>query len=207
MTSVAIVAEGLTDQIIINFIIDAVVLRDDLLINPLQPSRDKTDAYSAPHGGWEKVFEFCQSRLEDALITNDYVVIHIDTDCGDHENFDLGITDNGVEKTYSRLVDETRNIINDRIGEDILARHPNKIIYAIAVHSLESWLLLILYDDKNVHGGEKRLRHYLHLAGKRFDKTPEIYFGLAKKIKRKRLKHLDGSKNSFGLFLAELKAV
>jgi hypothetical protein len=85
----ALITEGITDQVVLESVIRAncrSMTTDEIDVVPLQPTRDATDtARAKDFGGWEKIFEFCSSsaRILEALDFNDYVVIHIDTDCAE----------------------------------------------------------------------------------------------------------------------------
>src|SRR5258705_8105680 len=120
MATFALISEGLTDPIILEHMIHQIcseMFDEGLDINPLQPLRDATDsAIAASHGGWELVLEYCEERVADALATNDYVVIHLDTDQGDHPNFRLPLTDQGADRTYDDLVTDAIKIIAARLG-------------------------------------------------------------------------------------------
>lgn len=98
MPTCALISEGVTDQVVLEFIIDAVFTRarfGKVDVNRLQPLRDASDAATAPYGGWELVLEYCRTSIQDALATNDFVVVQIDTDCGDHPKFGLNLTEGG----------------------------------------------------------------------------------------------------------------
>ena len=78
MASFALVAEGITDQIVLETILSGYYDEDDLEINPLQPLRDATDRFRQGNfAGWELVFEFCsdQDRLAEALAFNDFFLL------------------------------------------------------------------------------------------------------------------------------------
>ena len=210
MPSVALVAEGLTDQIIIARLIRAIYQsrsdEDWLQVNPLQPLRDSSDAHHAPHAGWEKVFEFCEHSMEDALATNDYVVVHVDTDQGDHPNFGLPLTNGGVDRAYLDLIEGARAILIGKMGAAATETALTRTIFAIAVHATESWLLLILYDENRLKSTFDRLvrvlrkRDDLHLV-----KEARSYIDLTRGIKDRAVRRHTGGAHSLGVFLAELR--
>lgn len=152
MPSFALVAEGITDQVIIERIIFTVSgkiiddIDDEADINPLQPLRDATDqsrVAEGTFGGWERVREFCssQERLEEALEFNDYIVIHLDTDMCEHPNFGVSLLEEGNPISIESLLGRVSSKVFEWLGDDFTGSHGDRIILAIAVHSTDCWLL------------------------------------------------------------------
>lgn len=152
MPSFALVAEGITDQAVIERIIFTVSsnildnIDDEADIQPLQPLRDATDRSRSAEGnfgGWERVREFCQSRerLEQALDFNDYLVIHVDTDMCEHPNFGVPLFEGGTPIPTTTLLDSVTTKIHEWLGEEFTTLYSGRLIMAIAVHSTECWLL------------------------------------------------------------------
>ena len=212
MATFALIAEGLTDQIVLESIIYQIcseVFEGGIDINPLQPLRDATDqAVTAPHGGWELVLEYCEERVADALSANDYVVIHLDTDKGDHANFGLPLTDQGADRPYDDFVAGAIRIIAARLGKDFYETHVDRLLFAISVHTMESWLLLYFYEREKPKNSLVRLNRELKKQNKTaLVKEASSYKRIADKIRRKQLLKLSTTKNSFGMFLANLAAL
>jgi len=212
MATFALISEGVTDQIVLEQIIHqfcSEMFDEGVDINPLQPLRDATDlAAAAAHGGWELVFEYCENRVMDALSANDYVVIHLDTDQGDHPNFELALTRRGADRPYNDLVADAIAIIAARLGRNLYDAHVERLLFAISVHTMESWLLLYFYDRDEPKRSIVRLNRELKKQDKAaLVKTEASYRRVADKIRRKHLLKLRNTKNSFGLFLASLAAL
>jgi len=172
MPSFALIAEGITDQVIIERIIFTVTnnilddIEDEADIQPLQPLRDATDqsrVADGNFGGWERVREFCQSpeRLEQALEFNDYLVIHIDTDMCEHANFGVPLLQAGEPLPAIDLLDRVAIKIKEWLGENFVATHGEKLIFAIAIHSTECWLLT--YYGRTEADKCRELACYTHL--------------------------------------------
>lgn len=207
MPSFAIAAEGITDQIIIERMIEQLCGDQDVDINFLQPSRDITDKHRAEHGGWELVFEYCHHRASDALATNDFLIVQIDTDCGEHQDYGLPLTVGGVARAQMALVDHASAIIAGHIGNPFFSDNRDRIIFAISVHSLESWLLLILYQDSVAVSGFNRLARKLQRENNiALTKSADVYRTLARRVKRRRLLELAHKPHSLGAFLTRLLA-
>ncbi len=190
MASFALITEGLTDQMVI----EAVVYThfeelDDIEINVLQPLRDATDASrQTSHGGWENVFEFCATALTDDVFQfNDFVIINVDTDCGEHRNFGLDFRENGEEKSIDRLVLDTREILRSKIPPPVLEKYRHRIIFAIAVHSVECWLIPLHTPDTDkakISGCANRLARTLAKKNIAHAKTHACYVDLCKPLKK-----------------------
>ncbi|WP_338503609.1 hypothetical protein V6R86_08240 [Sphingomonas kaistensis] len=211
MPTFAIISEGITDQIVLDAIVQgscADKYSDDVSVNFLQPIRDATDTNTAAHGGWELVFEYCNLRMLDAVSTNDYVIIHVDTDCGDHERFGLALTEGGADRPTAELVEDAKTILRSKIDPAILAEHAHKLIFAIAVHSTECWLLLLLFDVRRTKGCAERLNRELNRkSGFRLSKDARSYMKASRLLKKRRLSEDFGEAESLTIFLQDLKNV
>lgn len=149
MITFGLITEGLTDQIVIEDILSGYFNSDDIIVNPLQPERDKDDEYKSGYGGWMLVFKYCQSGdFREAFQFNEYVIIQIDTDVSEEINYDIPKRDeNGDELTPAQLIQKVKEKFKALIGEDFYVKYNHRIIFAIAVHSIECWLLPLYYRD------------------------------------------------------------
>jgi len=208
MATFALISEGVTDQIILERIIEQIcgkMFDDGIDVNPLQPLRDATDAHSAPYGGWELVLEFCEESATDALAANDYIVIHLDTDQGDHPNFGLPLTHNGTDQPYSALVAGAIEIITARLNRTLYRAHSERFLFAISVHSMESWLLLCLFNCDEPKNSMMRLNRLLRKNNRGvLIKEARGYAVIAREIKRKTLIALNTGNSSLSSFIAQL---
>jgi len=211
MASFALISEGLTDQIVLERMIEQVcgaAFEGDIFVHPLQPLRDETDSVAAPHGGWELALEYCKYGVADALSSNDYVVVHLDTDEGDHPRYGLPLTDGGVSRSYDVLVPGARDIIISCIGKDLYEKFSGRIIFAISVHSMESWLLLCIFEVDEPVGSYDRINRLLARKNKPpLQKSRQAYSRIAGAIKRKSLIKAAGGNNSLALFISRLMAL
>lgn len=208
MATFALITEGVTDQIILERMIEQICGEDDVDINPLQPLRDATDAKAAPHAGWELVFEYCKEGAADALAANDYVVIHLDTDQGDHPNFGVPLTFGGVDRHYNDLIADATAAIITRLDGALYRAHADRFLFAISVHSMESWLLLCLFDRDEPKNSNDRLNRALSKRNQDpLMKEVRAYQRIAGGIKRKKLVQLSRKKNSLGRFLVQLVTI
>jgi len=82
MTTFGLIAEGITDQVVIENILIGYFNNPDIVVNPLLPLRDETDKNRIEnYSNWLKVFDYCaSSKLKEAFQFSDYLIIQVDTD-------------------------------------------------------------------------------------------------------------------------------
>jgi hypothetical protein len=103
------------------------------------------------------------------------------------------------------LIADAIKIIVDRLGSQLYSVHLDRFLFAIPVHSMESWLLLCLFDVDQPKNSFDRLNRQLKRKNNDpLAKTSPSYTKISREIKRKRLLELGAGKNSLGLFLAKL---
>jgi hypothetical protein len=170
MPSFSLITEGLTDQVLITFLLNG-YYEDDLDVTEAQPLRDETDeSRQANHAGWENVLNYCRSEFfEQQFFTNDYVIIQIDTDICGHKNFDIPLKIGNKDRPTNEIIKDVKQHIIDCIGHAIYQKYSERIIFAISIHSLECWLLP-LYGKTNLEKERVRKceKHITDLL-KRFD--------------------------------------
>jgi len=199
--SFALITEGITDQVALEAIIRGHYKRFDpkieVSVTMVQPLRDATDASKQDletDGGWERVFEVCADAdvSLDALSLNDYLVVQVDTDQGEHLNFGLSLTPGGVDADEAALVQQARTVISEKFGDSWLEVE-ERVITAISVHSLECWLMAL--HDRPVRSTKRcddRLRQELARQNKDYRKTHDCYIQISKDFLKP--KHLDAAR-------------
>jgi hypothetical protein len=141
MISFGLIAEGLTDQIVIEDILAGYFNSAYIEVTPLQPKRDKSKT-----GGWTLVFDYCRSKkFQEAFQFIDYIIIQIDTDVS--EDYGVAKQDENGEFTPQQLIAKVIEKFRSAIGDDFYSEYQKKIIFAISVHSIECWLLPLYYTD------------------------------------------------------------
>lgn len=129
------IVEGITDQKVINNILVGYFNNRDINVNWLQPAK------VGKSGGHGEVTNYCRSRKFKAVFDlNEYVIIHIDTDI----SLKLGVShqnENGQLLSPVQLIERFIAKFREIIGEDFYDQYAEKIIFAIAVHKIECWLL------------------------------------------------------------------
>jgi len=150
MATFGFITEGVTDQVIIEYVLNGYFDTDDIVINELQPLCDETDkSRSENYGGWKLVFDYCEStKFKEAFQFNDYIIIQIDTDVSEEVHYDISKQDEkGKDLNVIDLIKRVKEKFKNLIGENFFNSHEKKIIFAISVHSIECWLLPLYYTD------------------------------------------------------------
>ncbi|MEG4938878.1 phage tail protein [Microcoleus sp. F4-D5] len=141
MISFGLIAEGLTDQIVIEDILAGYFNSAYIEVTPLQPKRDKSKT-----GGWTLVFDYCRSKkFQEAFQFIDYIIIQIDTDVS--EDYGVAKQDENGEFTPQQLIAKVIEKFRSAIGDNFYSTYQQQIIFAISVHSIECWLLPLYYTD------------------------------------------------------------
>jgi hypothetical protein len=210
MPSFALVTEGITDQVVLEYILDG-YYEEEVDVQIIQPARDATDeARQDADGGFERVLEYCSLReFEDIFAYNDFVIIQIDTDIGSHVNVGVALTDAGGERAAPDLVSDFTALILSKISAPVKQLYAGRIILAIAVHSTECWLLPLYADRpatmKKRIGCEEALNRALRKRNIKYAKEYRCYCEIAKSLlKRKYLDHCAKMQESLEIFLKSL---
>jgi hypothetical protein len=145
-----VIAEGLTDQIVIENILLGYFQDEEPVINFVQPL-PATSGPTAPPGGWTLVFESLKrGEPQKALQFNDYLVIHIDTDVQEEPGFDVPRREQGRELPIADQVDLAIVRLKQDIDATLHQARSDQILFAVAVDTIECWLLPLLYNNKKV---------------------------------------------------------
>ena len=217
MTNFGFITEGVTDQIVIEYILNGYFNTDDININELQPLRDETDRHrSENYGGWKLVFDYCKSeKFKQAFQFNDYIIIQIDTDVSEEPHYDVSKRDatTGRELDVVELTEKVKEKFNNLIGLEFFDEYQEKIIFAISVHSIECWLLPLYYNDRKkykivncLQTLNRELNRQEGFTIDRDNKKVDYYEKIAKNFrKHKRLIGWCEENPSFGIFIEELR--
>jgi hypothetical protein len=142
-----VIAEGPTDQTVIENILLGFFedQEDEPDIRYIQPPRPLTETPA----GWGHVFK-CLERKdhEGALQFNDYLIIHIDTDVQDEPGFDVPRREEGLELSVSDRVDRVIGRLKKDIDLGFYQANAHRILFAIAVDTIECWFLPLLHPNK-----------------------------------------------------------
>lgn len=217
MTNFGLITEGVTDQIIIEYILNGYFDTDDIDINVLQPLRDETNRrQSENYGGWTLVFDYCKSEVfKLAFQLNDYIIIQIDTDVSEELHYDVSKRDatTGRDLEVVELIEKVKEKFINLIGSEFFDAYQEKIIFAISVHSIECWLLPLYYNDRK----KSKIVNCLPTLNRELDrqegftidrenKKVDYYEKIAKKFrKHRKLIRWCEENPSFRIFVEELR--
>lgn len=147
MTTIGILSEGVTDQkvitqVLLGFFADQA---DDLEINPEFPPTVVRGG-GPEVGGWTVLKKLLESKHHlQALQYNDYIVVHIDSDCCEEIGFDVSRRDRQTGKDLRP--DALRGAVIERLVDwlgEISKDDRERVLFAVAVDSIECWLLPML---------------------------------------------------------------
>ena len=155
MLNIAIIAEGVTDQAVIEAIARGALGEDSFAFNPVQPPPWRPSGKKGegpPPGGWTLVFESLKRGDHwAALQFNQHLIVHIDTDVCEEPGFDVPRHEGGRALEPDELWERAAARLQRALGEDFVRRHGDKVIFAIAVDSVECWFMPLLHPDQKAH--------------------------------------------------------
>lgn len=141
---IGIIAEGESDQIAIEAIVQSYLKDKDITLDPLQPKKGKS-------GGWPLVIDYCKSNdFRESLPYNDgLIIIHIDCDVlrGDSLPADCIMQFNNL--SIGQTFEMVKQKLIEFITVEVFEKAKDKIVFAITIDSLECWFLPIYYDQKS----------------------------------------------------------
>lgn len=140
------VVEGITDFKIIKKIIQRYYNNPNLKVECLQPALDATDLRQNKFGGWGNALNYLNSEdFKIACDFADYIIIQMDSDISN----DLGIKELKInsEEEVIAYIELIKEKIIKRIDLVMYKSVKSKLIFAIAINSIECWLLPLLYTD------------------------------------------------------------
>lgn len=139
---IGIVCEGISDYRVLKHITERYMRDEDVYTIPLKPKETKQGKQDG-FGSWQGVLEYIKG--EDRMILEAeregcrYVIVHIDTDVREQYGIPAQFED---EETLHRNVME---MLYGYVHPDF---DKSKLIFAIAIHETECWLISFLTNDK-----------------------------------------------------------
>lgn len=209
---IGIVCEGISDYRILKYITERYLRDEDVFTIPLKPKETKQGAQDG-FGSWQGVLDYIKG--DDQMIVEAvregcrYVIVHIDTD---------------VRAQYGVPTDfASHEELHNNVKSMLLSQlHPefdqNMLIFAIAIHETECWLIPFLTDDKKICGKAESCVNTMNrlLKGKGFidpdnknaEKVRPIYQNILKqKKKAKDIKAASRYNYGFAYFIDTLDRI
>jgi hypothetical protein len=144
----AIIAEGITDQIVLKNVILGFFDQheEEPVVTFEQPLLDMT-SQSAGHapGGWTLVRQYFRERkFLQALQVNKYLVVHIDADIA--AELGVALVVDGKQRTPDELVEDIVAYFRGLLGDEVWIKNQERFLFAIGSDSIECWLLSLVFD-------------------------------------------------------------
>ena len=139
---IGIVCEGISDYRILQHITERYLRDMDAYTIPLKPKETRQGAQDG-FGSWQGVLEYIKG--DDRMIVEavkegcDYVIVHIDTDVREQYGVAMNF------ETQEELHDNVKTILLKQLHPEF---DPDKVIFAIAIHETECWLIPFMTDDR-----------------------------------------------------------
>lgn len=211
--SVGIVAEGVTDQLVIQNILLG-FFKDRLAEQDIYFDQPPDISAEQRFGNWALVMTYLQQgHYAEVFQLRDYLVVQIDSDVSPLKHFDVPHTDPATGKALKdeEIVSRIRERLCQWIGSEDLQRYDGRFLFAICVHELECWLVPLWENERHHHSTTnctRRVQQGQHRAKVKrpINKLePRSYDEASKALRRaKELKRAAGSQQSLGLFLGQL---
>lgn len=222
MATFAIISEGISENISLHALVEK-MRRTETYFADIQPSTDVKHRHTVQEGsgGWTEVLSHCNTEVfKQALQSNDYLVVQIDTDRCDDPLFGIKKID---EKNELRTNEEIYNDIIARLLKDVdksfYEKNRNRIIFAVCFDEIECWFLPLFYSDKRACATascigkiNQELRkckgdYYIPEDGKNGANARSTYQFIFKKIKRKDIPHISQYNYGFKKFVEQMGTI
>lgn len=201
MLKFGLISEGVTDNAVLENILIGYFNQDiSGYINHLQPPP------TAP-GGWSRVLKYCSSPdFKNDFTDNDFMVIQIDTDKSFDAPFDVSHEENGVKLSVEQLIEKVKErferLFEEAFGTSFKTEFNNRILFAIAVHATECWLLPLYYKNNAEKTEIKNCYEKLNKKVKGLQKTLKMYDSISADLRfPKKLKRASIENPSFKVFI------
>ena len=139
---IGIVCEGISDYRVLKHITECYLRDQDVFTIPLKPKETKQGAQDG-FGSWQGVLDYIKG--DDQMIVEAiregcrYVIVHIDTDV--REQYDVPVNFESHEELHENVKTRLLRQLHPEFNSDML-------IFAIAIHETECWLIPFLTDNK-----------------------------------------------------------
>lgn len=160
------------------------------------------------------MFEYCETKkFREAFQFNDYVIVQVDTDVLEEKHYDIPKYEKGKDLSPEQLIDRVTKKLSGLIGNTFYQQYKERMLFAIAVHSTECWLLPLYYMDKKRQANTKNCLKALNRHPKMEktkinpkDKNPDIYEAISGKYcKHKTLMALYKKNPSLQIFVEDVE--
>ena len=216
MPTFGLITEGATDQQVIQAVLDGFFDPDEIDIRPFLPIADNTYKHQVQNfSNWQLVLDYCASpKFAEAFPFVDYIVVQIDTDQCDDPKFGVQKLEQGKLLPPGEIAARVSAKLKEKIGEAVWSLYGERILFAVAVDTIECWLLPLYAEGK----GKSKTLNCLDTLNRSLrkknmrpinpqSKEPRLYAELARPYSRRRelTKHC-GENPSLAIFIERLSA-
>ena len=150
MVTIGMICEGVSELKILTYIINR-YLGDDVVVNRIQPPTRISHGIEKQDddGGWLQVLNHCNDNvISDNMVTNDYIVIQIDTDTCTQKHYDVDIYDGDNRRVSdNELYKRVCSRLKQNISSEVWDAFSDRILFAICFNETECWLLPLYYSN------------------------------------------------------------
>lgn len=222
MATYAIISEGISENLSIHAIVEK-MSHEDTYFADIQPRTDMNHSHAVQEGpgGWTEVLSHCNTEVfKQALQSNDYLIVQVDTDRCDEPLFGIKKTD---ENNQARPNEDVYNDIIERLLQDVdkefYETNKHRIIFAICFEEIECWFLPLFYSDKracattgcigklNQELSKEKGGYYIPEKGKNGANARCTYQFILKKMKRKGIPQIAQYNLGFQRFVEQLSTI
>lgn len=143
MHTFGLITEGVTDQHVIQAVLEGCFDPEEIDVSPFSPIADNTYKH-APQSfsNWELVLEYCASpNFVQAFDYVSYIVVQIDTDQCEDAKFGVQKHNEGHLLPAEEIVARVAAKLQRQIGDAVWDVYHERILFAVAVDTIECWLL------------------------------------------------------------------
>lgn len=222
MMTIGMICEGASELKILTYIINR-YLGEDVAVNRIQPPTRISHGVEKQDdgGGWLQVLNHCNDNvISDNMVTNDYIVIQIDTDTCTQNHYDVDIYDGDNRRVSdSELYKRVCSRLKQNISSEVWNAFSDRILFAICFNETECWLLPLYYENDT----KKRcattnciyiLNQQLQKDGlgipeknKNSSEALNVYQKVLKKMKRKEIPQIAQYNFGFQKFMEQLDTI
>lgn len=166
--SFGIICEGPSDYRIVKRILNVFFKEEDPFSTCYQPKQ--LTSGKSDFGGWPRVLECCSDdTLKEIFEFNNYAIIQIDTDCSQDSPFSVQhVGADGQTKSHLQLYEDVIAKLDSLIAQPEIQENKHRILFAICIHSIECWLLPLVYNDNKRENANNCLSDLNRAVQKKF---------------------------------------
>jgi hypothetical protein len=222
MASFAIICEGISENLSLQHIVEK-TMRSESYFADIQPRTtvNHGHAVQGSPGGWTEVLSHCNTdEFKQALQSNDYLIVQIDTDRCDEPKFGIRKTDEqNIERSDSEIYNDIIARLLQNVDYQFYEKNKERIIFAVCFEEIECWFLPLFYSDKracattgcigkiNQELQKEKVGYYIPEDGKNGANARSTYQFILKKMKRKDISAIAKYNFGFQKFVEQLDTI